>query len=1172
MAIRVALNHRTAYKYDRLVTLSPQVIRLRPAPHCRTPVTSYSLKITPEKHFLNWQQDPHGNFLARAVFPELTREFSLEVDLVAELTVINPFDFFLEAEAMEYPFAYADWLATELAAYKQCLPMTPAFQEFVNNVPRKQKGTVDFLVDLNRYVHEAVGYVIRLEPGVQTCEETLTKKTGSCRDSAWLLVQTLRNLGLAARFVSGYLIQLAPDVKSLDGPSGTEIDFTDLHAWTEVYLPGAGWVGLDPTSALFAGEGHLPLAATPEPFSAAPISGGVDECKTEFEFHMTVTRIHEDPRVTKPYSDEQWSRIEALGKQVDDVLDQGNVKLTMGGEPTFVSIDDMDSPEWNTAALGPHKRKLAGDLFDRLAGVFAKGPLLHYGQGKWYPGEQLPRWALGCYWRNDSLPIWRNPDRIAKDNADTNYNEADAKRFITTLAEKLEVRPEHCIPGFEDAFYYLWKERRLPTNVDPFDSRLSDKEERARLARVFEQGLEKTIGYTLPLRPLYRDGGQTIWQSGRWFLRAERMYLIPGDSPMGYRLPLDSIPWVAAKDYPQIQERDPFAPRENLPTYDREPAPLLPAATYARVGMQERNLVRQLAGVPLDEPIDWSSHPLQDYSVIGEGNGRHGNGNGNGRAKDRPHDEPAGRHRDEPILPADQPPQPFQSASGTIRTAICVEARQGTLHLFMPPVGELEDYLHLVSKIEETCEATGLPIRLEGYTPPHDPRITHFKITPDPGVIEVNLQPAKKWSELVFNTTTLYDEARQSRLGTEKFMLDGRHTGTGGGNHIVLGGATPRESPFLRRPDVLASLITYWNNRPSLSYIFSGLFIGPTSQAPRVDEARHENVYELETAFAQLPKDGTHFPWLVDRVLRNLLVDLTGNTHRAEFCIDKLYSPDSSTGRLGLVEMRGFEMPPHARMSLTQQLLVRALLARFWKQPYRQPLVRWGTSLHDRFMLPHFLAQDFAEVLEELNDAGFAFQQDWFDSHFEFRFPFIGKVTQRSVDVELRQAMEPWHVLGEEGTSGGTARYVDSSVERLQVKVRGMTDPRHIITVNGRRVPLHPTGTPGEFVAGVRYRAWQPPSCLHPTIGVHTPLKFDVVDLWNSRSIGGCTWHVAHPGGRNFDRFPVNAYEAESRRTARFFAQGHTGGKVAIAPPEHNSDYPFTMDLRRPIEPAALDE
>ena len=1105
MSIHVALNHVTHYRYDRLVTLSPQLVRLRPAPHCRTRILAYSLRVEPAEHFVNWQQDPEANYLARLTFPEKTRELRITVDLVAEMSVFNPFDFFLEPYAQQYPFEYEAGEQRELAPYLARLPATRRLGGYLESILRRNKSVVDFLVDLNLRLSRDVRYLIRMQPGVQTPEETLEKASGSCRDSAWLLVQLLRHLGLAARFVSGYLIQLTPDVKSLDGPAGPAADFTDLHAWCEVYLPGAGWIGLDPTSGLLAGEGHIPLACTPEPSSAAPVTGQVEESEVEFDHRMSVQRFWEAPRVTKPYSDEQWAAIEKTGHSVDAQLAALDVRLTMGGEPTFVASDDPDGAEWNTAALGKTKRIRAAELYRRLKEKYAPTGLAHFGQGKWYPGEPLPRWSLNCFWRRDGAPVWEDPALLADEKVNYGATEDSAHRFLTGVAQRLGLAPRFVFAAYEDAFYYMWKERRLPSNVDPFDSRLEDAGERARLAQIFEKGLDAAVGHILPVA---RNASDTDWQSGPWFLRQERCYLVPGDSPLGFRLPLDSLPWARAEDHPYVSQQD-----------LTQEFPPLPQPT----------LIRQ---------------QLKDFVT-------------------RTHD--AGESA--ATAETTRTPGPHESAGWISRTAMCAEARNGVLYIFMPPTARLESYLELVAAVEATAADLAQPVVLEGYEPPRDPRLNSFRVTPDPGVIEVNIHPSQSWDELVGRTTHLYEAARLSKLTTEKFMLDGRHTGTGGGNHFVLGGATVTDSPFLRRPDLLGSLLAYWHNHPSLSYLFSGLFIGPTSQAPRVDEARNDSLYELEIAFEQARKSQANSkapPWLVDRLFRNLLIDVTGNTHRAEFCIDKLYSPDGPTGRLGLLELRAFEMPPHERMSLTQQLLLRSLIARFWQKPYEPTrLARWDTELHDRFMLPYFVAQDFADVLEEQRAAGFPLRTEWFAPHFEFRFPKYGDFSTQGLEIEIRQALEPWHVMGEEGAPGGTVRYVDSSVERLQVMTTGLAPDRYVLACNGRRVPLRPTGNAGEFVGGVRYRAWQPPSALHPTIGVDTPLTFDLVDTWMARSVGGCQYHVMHPGGRNYATFPVNAFESESRRRARFFRMGHTPGYLAPPQEAANPEFPFTLDLRR---------
>lgn len=1144
MTIRVALEHRTTYTFDRAVEVFPHTVRLRPAPHTRTPITSYSLKVSPEPHFLNWQQDAFGNYLARLVFPERVQELDITVGVVADMTVINPFDFFVEESAAHYPFSYDPGLRAELEPY-----LVPVDEDgtgagpgalvkdwLAANKPDDGLGIVDFLVALNQAVNRDVAYTVRMEVGVQTPDETLAARLGSCRDSAWLLVSALRQLGLAARFVSGYLVQLTSDVPSLNGADGPAEDFTDLHAWAEVFVPGAGWIGLDATSGLLCGEGHIPLSATPHPSSAAPITGATEPCQVTFSFSNTVTRVHEDARVTKPYSDEQWAQIDSLGEHVDALLQRQDVRLTMGGEPTFVAAGDTSAPEWESTADGPQKRELAQELAGRLRQRWAPNGLVHHGQGKWYPGEPLPRWQIQLSWRKDGKPLW-NDGSLLDDpwSPEREVSAEDAQTLARGIAARLGVPDAHVLPAYEDVLAKVWADARLPegdppeTDLDPEDDSAARA---ATLAEVDEQA-DDPSGYVVPI---FRDPEGDAWGTAQWRTRRSKLFLTGGTSPMGLRLPLDSIAWTEA---PYEPEPSAFGDRPSLP----DPENLLADITPAKV------------------------HDIVESP----------------------------------------------------RTALCVEVREGHLFVFLPPVTELDAALQVISAVEGAAAAAGTPVVLEGYPLPGDPRTQSLSVTPDPGVIEVNVQPTSSWGELRELTTTLFEDARQTRLATEKFDLDGTHTGTGGGNHITLGGTTPADSPMLRRPDVLRSLLTYWQHHPALSYVFSGRFIGPTSQSPRVDEGRYETLYELELSFAEMDrflgasderiaedivKDKdlsepieersarrlTSQLWMTDRLLRHLLTDITGNTHRSEFCIDKLYSPDSERGRLGLLEMRGFEMPPHARMSLMQALLVRSLVARFWDEPYQAPLVRWGTRLHDRYLTPAFAAADLRQVVAETNrwlakadpDAP-QIDPTWLDPFCEFRFPRLGEAFVDGIHLELRSAIEPWHVLGEEVSTSGTSRYVDSSVERVQVAATGLTEGRHVITCNGVPVPLTSVGgdgwgtgistggDSGAAIGGVRFKAWSPPSSLHPSIGVQAPLTFDVIDTWNKRSIGGFTYHVVHPGGRSYEDYPVNAAAAETRRASRFETIGHSQGEVDVtAFPDPSAglgraaaEYPVTLDLRR---------
>lgn len=1119
--MRVRIQHTTRYAYSHPVTLHPHLVRLAPAPHVAESLLTYNLQLSPEPH-LNWQTDPWGNRIATLTFVEdsLHTELEVRVDASFDLHPKNPFDFFLDERVRTLPFDYPDGWAHELAPFLRTDDVHADVRAFLEDLPAVGE-TIAWLVALNQKVAGAVDYVIRMEPGIQAPHETLSLGSGSCRDSAWLLVHCARAVGLAARFVSGYAIQLEDEGDIPGLPTGVSRDVIDLHAWAEVFVPGAGWTGLDGTSGLLCGEGHIPLATAVVPELASPITGAIsglpDEGETTFDVQMSVERIGHEPRPRRPYADEEWDALLQAADHVDASLRDAGIRLTVGGEPTWNSRDFPREPEWNTEAMGPTKWQQAVRFTGEIRARLGAGAFAMHRFGKQYPGESLPRWALHLMWRDDGVPIWRNPARldftdVAAESPPLHAAEARARQHEsrTLHASQLQLAEHLCtritrqlgiasapLPVFEDPWALTKTEAHLPPDVDPSTLRFDADEDRRRLAESLERGIDAPRGYVVPVQ-----AWQGRWLTGEWQLRRPRIYLVPGDSPIGLRLPLDRLAgtpghWGAS---------DPMAIRTPLAFDPRDRPP---------VRMQQRGAT---------EPPDVSdAEPAADDASARDGAG----------------------------------------LGVAIHTAMAVEPRHGVLHVFVPPTPTTEAFLEFIAAVEDAAEELGVSVRLEGYPPPADSRLNHCLVTPDPGVIEVNIPPFGSTRAYADFMAMLQDAARHAGLWCEKFQLDGRATGTGGGNHVTLGGPSAPESPFVLRPALLAGLVRFFQHHPSLSYLFTGLFVGPTCQAPRVDEGRMDALWELELALSQLDRAGTPPPpWFTDRLLRNLLADLSGNTHRAEICIDKLYNPSSATGRLGIVELRAFEMPPHERMAVAQVALVRAIVAALAAQPYDAPLIAHGPALHDRYMLPYFLWKDLRDVLGFLERRGVGLPESAYQPFVDYRFPLFGEVVAEGMRLEVRQALEPWPVLGEEPSGATVSRYVDSSLERVELRVHGFDPERYALAVNGLRLPLTPIDAVGGYVVGVRFRAWQPPHCLQPHIGLHHPLRIDLVDAWGQRSVAGCTYHVWHHEGRAFTEAPLTEFEAKARRRARFTKNNHMPYPARPARAARHPGHRVTVDLR----------
>ncbi|MDC0709072.1 transglutaminase family protein [Stigmatella sp. ncwal1] len=1082
--MRLLIQHRNLYRYPEPAALGPHLLRLRPAVHARAAIETYGLTVEPTASEVRWHQDPYGNHVARVTFPEGVRvpHFQVTVEMAVDVRPVNPFDFFLDNRCEAVPFAYPAELRQDLIPFldadEPSVRGGERLKAFLDELPRTGP-TVPFIVQLNEAVNKRIQYVIREEAGIFTPEETLREGKGSCRDSAMLLIAVLRSRGLAARFVSGYLVQLTDEGMIPNAPRGVGRDVVDLHAWAEVFLPGAGWIGLDATSGLLTGEGHIPLASTAAPALAAPIEGTSDTPAQEVTFSMTVGRLGHEPRPTAPYTEEVWQALCAGADHADARLLERGVKLTLGGEPTFNAREHVDLPEWNGAALGDTKWTLGVKLAEELKRRLAPGAALLLRAGKHYPGESLPRWALDVCGRRDRVPLWTGETVASGGTAGI----VQAREVALAVASRLGLA-EQVLSAYEDPWRFLQDEANLPVDVDPLGVNLKDPEERQRLARVLGSGLGREVGFVLPLERA-ADGR---WVSERWQFRRHHLLLLSGDSPIGLRLPLRSLAEGDPLPDPWEEPYEPIDPR-------RAPTPEV---------TQQRKLMASAR----------SSRPAR------------------------------------------------------VRTALCIEARAGTVHVFLPPLSRAEDFLELVALIDEARRHTGIAIQLEGYPPPPSPLLYRFAVTPDPGVLEVNLPPVASSREHRELVNQVFDAALHSGLHSERYLLDGRMAGSGGGNHITLGGPTPLSSPLLTRPDLLASLITFVQHHPSLSYLFTGLFVGPTSQAPRVDEARHDSLYELEIALTKAFNAGdAPPPWLPDMLFRNLLVDVAGNTHRTELCLDKLFDPQTASGRQGLVELRAFEMPPHARMVSAQAILVRALFAAFAGEPYQAKLARFGPTLHDKYLLPYYLGRDLEDVLTYLSARGLSLPLEGYSPFLELRCPLAGRVQMGDVTVEVRNALEPWHVLGEELTAGGTSRYVDSSMERIEVRVSGLVPERHVLLVNGLTLPLNPTGKANEWVAGIRFRAWAPPHSLQAHLGIHHPIRLDLLDTWGQRSLGACAYHVWHPEGRAFLNPPLTRFEATARRVQRFTSEAPLSWPVKAQPVQASPEAPYTLDLRRfPID------